>query len=310
MSALRTFWVDKYAPKEIDDYIFQDAAQKKLVLKIVIEQSLPNLMLSGIQGTGKSSLAALLLRELAVDESDILVINASNNTSVDMVRDEIMPFITSWAVGDYKVVVLEEVSRLSAAAQEALKVPLEQYADVVRFIFTTNEENKIIPAVKSRFQTLRFKSHDKKIIGELLTKILDTEKVKYTADQVPAFVEAGYPDIRQTIHLLEQHTSGGKLSPIVSLSHNAEYKSVLLDIIENDNWPQMKNLVVPYISMEEWDGFYKFLYENLHKSPNFSADDERMGAAVVWIAEHLYRHTFVSDPAINGAALAVRLSQI
>lgn len=310
MSALRTFWVDKFAPKEIDDYIFQDAAQKKLVLKIIIEQSLPNLLLSGIQGTGKSSLAGLLLRELAVDESDILVINASNNTSVDMVRDEIMPFITSWAQGDYKVVVLEEVSRLSPAAQEALKVPLEQYADVVRFIFTTNEENKIIPAVKSRFQTLRFKSHNKASVADLLTKILDAEKIKYQPDQVPSFVEAGYPDIRQTIHLLEQHTSGGKLSNIVSVNHNAEYKSVLLDIIEKDNWFKMKDLVVPYISIEEWDGMYRFLYENLHKSPNFSGDPDRMGAAVVWIAEHLYRHTLVSDPAINGAALAVRLSQI
>lgn len=310
MSVLRTFWVDKYAPKEIDDYIFQDAAQKKLVLKIIIEQSLPNLLLSGIQGTGKTSLASLLLRELAVDESDILVINASNNTSVDTIRDEVMPFITSWAVGDYKVVVLEEVSRLSPAAQDALKVPLEQYADIVRFIFTTNEENKIIPAVKSRFQTLRFKSHNKNNIKDLLIKILDAEKVKYAPDQIPLFVEAGYPDIRQTIHLLEQHTSGGKLSPIVTVNQNAEYKSVLLDIIEKDNWIQMKNLVVPYISIEEWDGMYKFLYENLHKSPIFNADDERMGAAVVWIAEYMYRHTFVADPAINGAALAIRLSQI
>lgn len=310
MSALRTFWVDKFAPKEIDDYIFQDAAQKKLVIKIVMEQSLPNLLLSGIQGTGKSSLAGLLLRELGVDESDIMVINASSATSVDYIREDVMSFITSWAQGPYKVVVLEEASRLSQAAQDALKVPIEQYADVVRFIFTTNEENKIIPAIKSRFQTLRFKSHNKTSVANLLLKILETEKVKHTADQIPAFVEAGYPDIRQTIHLLEQHTSGGKLSNIVSVNQNAEYKSILLDIIEKDKWFQMKDLVVPYISIEEWDGVFKFLYENLHKSPNFSADPERMGAAVVWIAEHMYRHTLVSDPAINGAALAVRLSQI
>lgn len=310
MAALRTLWVDKYRPTSVEDYIFQDANQKTNVLRMVIDQSIPNLLLSGIQGTGKTSLARLLLRELEVDEMDILSINASEKTSIDNIRETVIPFITSYASGDYKIVIMEEANKLSKAAQDSMKVILEDYAQYVRFIFTTNEEHKILPAIKSRFQQFRFKAHSKPLVINLLTHILTEEKVKFNPELLLGYVNAAYPDIRKTIHLIEQNSKTGTLMPVTNLNENAEYKSIMLGLIENDNFGKIKSAVVPMIEPEEWDDAYKFLYENLSKSPKLSGDVNAMGEAVVWIAEYMYRHSMVSEPSINAAALMIRLSQI
>ena len=310
MSTLRQLWTEKYRPQDVDEYIFQDATQKKTIIQMIIDQTLPNMLLSGIQGTGKTSLARLLLRELGVDENDILTINASEKTSIDIIREAVIPFITSYGQGDFKVVILEEVDRLSHAAQKSLKVITEDYSDLVRFIFTTNEEHKINVAIKSRFQQFRFKAHNKNLVNQMMTNILTKEGIKFKPELVTEYVDAAYPDIRKTINNIEQNSKTGTLLASQSTAENAEYKSQMLECLEKDNWLKMKSHVIPFIEPEEWDSAYKFLYENLDKSPTLSEDNDRMGAAIVMIAEYMYRHALVAEPSINAAALVIRLSQI
>lgn len=310
MSVLHKLWCEKYRPRDVEEYIFQDKAQKTAFIKMIINQSIPHLLLSGIQGTGKTSLAKLLITELDVDESDLLTINASDETSVDMVRDKIMPFITSFAVGNFKVVLLEEADSMSPTAQKALKFILEEYADVVRFIFTCNQEHKIIPPIKSRCQQFRFKSHSAIQVEALLQTILDAENVAFNDELVSTYVALCYPDIRKTIQMVQQYSSTGTLAEVQGTSENSDYKFKLLEHIEADSWYAIRDDVLPIIQVEDWEDAYKFIYENLHRSPKLAADLPSMKNAIVTIAEYLYRHTLCADPVINASALVIRLDEI
>jgi DNA polymerase III delta prime subunit len=311
MSLLHKLWVEKYRPTEIEDYLFQNKAQKSKFLKMIVDQSLPHLILSGVQGTGKTSLAHLLFKQIGVDEDDILIIDASKDTSVEFVRNEIDTFIKQFPTGDFRVVLMEEADQFSHAGQKALKVTLEEYADVVRFVFTTNHEQKILPAIKSRCQQFRFKAHNVPQVTNLCMNILEKEGMLYDPDDVDKYIALCYPDIRKTIQMLQENSVGKKLMPASdSTSENSDYKYKMLEMIEADQWDQLRSEVLPSIATEEWDDAYRFLYENIHRSPKMQEDVANMKQAVVAIAEYLYRHSFFADPIINASALMVRISEI
>lgn len=311
MSVLQKLWFERYRPTEVEDYLFQNKAQKAKFLKMIVDRSLPHLLLSGVQGTGKTSIAHLLMKQIGVDEDDILIIDASKDTSVEFVRNEIDTFIKQFPTGDFRVVLMEEADQFSAAGQKALKVTLEEYADVVRFIFTTNHEQKILPPIKSRCQHFRFKAHNVLQITNLAMNILEKEGMLYDPDDVDKYVALCYPDIRKTIQMLQENSVGKKLMPATdTTSENSDYKYKMLECIEQDQWDEFRTEVLPNIATEEWDDAYRFLYENIHRSPKMQEDVANMKQAVVVIAEYLYRHSFFADPIINASALVIRLSEI
>jgi DNA polymerase III delta prime subunit len=311
MTLLHKLWQEKYRPTEVEDYLFQNKAQKSKFLKMILDQSIPHLLLSGVQGTGKTSLAWLLMKQIGVDEDDILVIDCSLTTSVDVVRNDIDCFIKQFPTGDFRVVLMEEADQFTPAAQKALKVTLEEYADVVRFIFTTNHEQKILPAIKSRCTHARFKAHNVPQVTNLCMNILEAEGMLYDPDEVDKYIALCYPDIRKTIGMLQDNCPNGKLLPASdSTSENSDYKYKMLEMIESDAWDQLRIEVLPSIATEEWDDAYRFLYENIHRSPKMVEDVANMKQAVVAIAEYLYRHSFFADPIINASALMIRISDI
>jgi len=302
-------WVEKYRPTTIDEYIFHDKTLEAAVKKMIADKSIPHLLLSGVQGSGKTTLSQILVNELGVDETDVLVINASDENSVDVMRDKIKGFISTFAMGDFKVVRLEEADYISLSGQGVLRNMLDDYQEVARFILTCNYENKIIPPLKSRFQQFRFKAGDKIDITEYVAGILIAEKVKFDVDTLDKFVAIGYPDIRKIVNLLQQHTSEtGKLH--LPLQDEAgDYKFKLLDFIERDKWLDARLLCCENVVAEEWEGIYRFLYENLEKAPKFN-DKDKWESGIVIIADHLYKHGIVADPEINAAAMFIRLTQV
>jgi DNA polymerase III delta prime subunit len=310
MSVLHKLWCEKYRPRTVEDYVFQNKAQKSKFLKMIVDGSIPHLIFSGVQGTGKTSLAHLLLNLIGVDEDDILIIDCSKDTSVDMVRNEIDSFIKQFATGEFRVVLMEEADQFSPGAQKALKVTLEEYADVVRFIFTTNHEQKILPAIKSRCQQFRFKAHSIPQVTNLMMNMLEAEGMLYDPDELDKYIALCAPDIRKTINVLQENSVGKKLMPASdSTSENSEYKYKMLELIEQDQWDEIRTQVLPNIATEEWDDAYRFLYENIHRSPKME-DVANMKQAVVAIAEYLYRHSFFADPIINADAMIIRISDI
>lgn len=309
MSAIRQLLVEKYRPTTVDDYIYQNDNHRAKFNEYIQTGSIPNLLLSGTQGTGKSTIARILVKALNVDpDMDVLVLNASDDNSVDDVRDRIKLFITTYSMSGMKIVLMEEADRLSKAAQKALKVLTEDFSDVARFIITCNHEHLLDKALKSRFQQFKFTSPDVNDVTARIAQILALEGVKSKLEMIDKFVSIGFPDIRQTIQLVEQHIVDGKLIDPQMTLDGADWKVDLLSMIESGDWKSSRALLCGSIGNEEWDEVYTFIYRNINKVSVW--DPLQRDQAVVTIAQHLYQHSLVADPEINAASLLIELSRI
>lgn len=303
-------WDEKYRPKSIAEYTFHDNLLRNKVHEWIKDKVIPNLLLSGVPGSGKSSLSMILVEELGIDPMDVITINASDENDVDTIRVKVKSFISTYAMGTFKIVRLEEADRLSIQAQDALKAMMEEYKDVSRFIFTCNTENRITGPLKSRLQHFRFAKPNRDDVTEYVATVLVHEKVKFTVPLLDKYVATAYPDIRKIISLLQQNTVDGKLQePEVGSVGRGEYKFALIDLIERGSWVEARILACAEVAKEEWDDIYRFLYENLDKAPSFSSK-EKWEAGIVIIADHLYKHGIVADPEINAAAMFIRLEQV
>jgi DNA polymerase III delta prime subunit len=300
-------WEDKYAPLSIKDYRFQSDAIRDEVLDIIHKKNLPSLLFSGVQGTGKSTLAKVLLHEFKVDRIDQLIINASRDRGIDVVRDKISEFCKTYPMGDIKVILLEEADGLTRDSQDALRSIMDEYKASCRFIFTCNNESKIIPPLKSRCREIRMNAFSKDALMECAIDILEKEKIEVdNLDILEQHVELFYPDLRKIIISLQQSSATGKLT---ALAENSYLINSPLDQWK-DQWhssePVLKTLVAlansGNIDQQNYDRYYRVMYEN---HTNLPLDKQQ--EAVVIIAEHLYKAAFVADQEINMVACLYRI---
>jgi replication factor C small subunit len=293
----------------VKDYIFHDIQQKNAVVTMISDKSIPHLLFSGIQGTGKTTLAHILIKAMESDNADVLIINASDERGIDTFREKVKNFATTMPVGRFKIVLLEEADALTPEAQNALKRLMEEYVDVTRFILTCNHETKVIPPIKSRCQHFHFRASDSNDIAEYLITILVGEQVKFDLELLDKYIAYGYPDVRKIVNVLQQNTVDGNLCVPKFDNTSSDYKFKLIDLIEKDKWLDARKLVCGNITSDEWEDLYRFLYENMERSPKFTKR-ETWEEAIVVIAEHLYKHSIVADPEINAAAMFIRLGQL
>jgi len=302
-------WVEKYRPTSLDEYVFQDKSHKKAFEQMIADNTIPHLLLSGVQGSGKTTISQILISALGIDPTDVLLINASDENSVDVMRDKIKSFITTYAMGKFKVIQLEEADYLTLNAQAVLRKYMEDPNCPARFILTCNYENKIMPAIKSRSQQYRFKAANRNEIAEYTATILLKEKIKFGIELLDKYIAVGYPDIRKIINLVQQNSIDNILQPITTTAEAGDYKFKLLDLIGADDWAQARTLACANVATEEWEDLYRFLYENLDKSKKFNKKDN-WESGIVIITDHLYKNALIADQEINAAAMFIRLSQV
>lgn len=307
--AVRKLWVEKFKPSTIDQYIFHSDDHKKQFLKMIKDRDIPNLLLSGAPGSGKSTLSNILVDALGIDDCDLLRINASDENSVDVMRDKISSFVSTYAIGGhFKIVQLEEADYLSLSAFAMLRGMKEDNSNNARFILTCNYENKIIPPVKSRLQHFHFKSPSLEETTIRCAEILATESVDFDLDVLDKYIASAYPDIRKIINLLQQHSVDNKLIPPTS-ADSSDYNFQIIDLLEKGDLRALRTVVCENVSREEYEGLYRLLYENIKRIPKFK-DISVLESGIVLIASYVYKHSICGDPELNFAALCIELSQL
>lgn len=307
--SITALWVEKYRPSNIDQYIFHDDQLQQKCKQWIEEQTIPHLLLSGQHGSGKTALALILINAMNLDVCDVLTINGSSERGIDTFRDKITNFSSSMAMGEFKVVYIDEADKLTADAQDALKRFTEEKSDYVRFILTCNHSNKLNPPLKSRFQEYTFTAISKDDAAEYLATILVKEKVKFTINTLDKHIEAGYPDIRKMVNTLQQYSIDNILTEPLSGSEAGDYILDLIPLISDDDWVSARKLLCGSITSSQYEQVYTMLYHNINKSKKFK-DISKWEEAIITIAEHLYKNSFCADQEINLAALLIKLGHI
>lgn len=295
-------WYEKHRPRTLEDYIWCDDEIKSRIQNwIQYPENLPHLILEGPPGTGKTTLAKIIINELGLDPTDYLFINTNKHSGVDAIRDEVTNFCEAGGWSGLKIVVIDEADGLSIAAQDKLRGVINDYGSYVRFIFTCNRIRALSDALKSRARTITIAVLDvDEFIGRLV-RIGESEKVDLDTEFLESVVSEYYPDLRKAIDML-QH--GGVLQ--TETKESSSWEQTIVDIIEKRSRPSRIRELTASLRKDEVEDVYKFLYQN--SGELFS--DALEGPAVVMIADYLYRHQLVSFPEINLAGLLNKLVQL
>lgn len=302
---MKELWVEKYRPSSIDTYVFRDEKQRHQVQGWVSEGALPHLLFSGAPGTGKTTLAKVLLSELDVDSMDVLEINASNENNVDTIRNKITNFSSTMPFGDMKYVLLDEADYITPNGQAALRGVMETYHTSCRFILTCNYPQRIIPALHSRCQGFHIEKLDTNEFTARIAKICIDEGVEIDLETLDTFVQASYPDLRKSINLVQQNVVDGVLQkPQQGDENTSDWMLNAIEMFKAGKYKDARNLIVSQARPEEYDEVYKFMYRNLQL---WGDTEQKQDQAIVIIRNGIAKSVAVADPEINLAATLVEL---
>jgi len=297
-------WVEKYRPHKLEDLILDD---KSLRVVRQFKGEIPNLLFVGSPGTGKTTLARILVNEVL--GCNYLYINASDESGIDVIRHNITNFAQTKSFdGGIKVVILDEADGLTSQAQAALRNTMETYAKYCRFILTANYKHKIIPALQSRCQSLDLKP----VIDQAVKRcynILQQENINISDEQKKKFVmlvKRYFPDLRKTINELQKSVIDSELC-IDSNGSDSELLQKIFEGVQKDSLGLRKYLIE---NEDRFQGDYDTLLANfLDYLYNQNIADMKKKEMIAIIADHLYKSAFVVDKEINAFACLVNLER-
>ena len=302
-------WVEKYRPRKISDCILSEDL-KNTFLKFLDNKELPNLLLSGTAGTGKTTVARALCDELGVDS---IIINGSDEgRHIDTLRTTIKTFASSVSLdgnSNHKVVIIDEADYMNPdSVQPALRNFIETFYKNCRFIFTCNFKNKIIPALHSRCTVIDFRiTNGQKVktataFMNRLCDILKQEHIEYDKKVIAELIQRHYPDFRRTINELQRYSVRGKIDSGILVSLSEINNKELVKLLKEKRFSDMRKWVVQNLDKDPsslFSSIYDILYKNLQP--------QSVPAAVLTIADYQYKSAFVADHEINMVACLTQI---
>lgn len=302
-------WAQKYRPQTVKDMILPKNIKNK-ILRTIKKKEIPNYILVGVQGSGKTTAAKAIAHDLG---SEVLFINASLENGIDLIRNKITTFISTMSLADApKVVILDEADHLTTNAQASLRSLIEQYSKNARFILTANYASKIIAPLHSRCEVIDFGSlinneeTKKEMFVEIynrVLKIFELEGVKFdTKDPKEAqvifeVIKKEYPDIRSVLKILQSYTTGGELDAGNSVDSYNHLLNEIVELIKEAKYTEIRKWLGTHTDIDSIT-LMRHLYDTLYDQ----LADQSKPELVLILAKYMYQDAFVVDKVINTMA--------
>lgn len=297
-----TLFVEHYRPTKLDNYVGNENI-KKVIKQYLDQDDIQNLCFYGPAGTGKTTLAKLIVKNL---DCDYLYINASDERGIDTIRDKVTGFASTASFKSLKVVILDEADFLTINAQASLRNVIETFSRSTRFILTCNYIERIIDPLQSRCQTLKIIPPSKVEVAKHLAWILGEENISFVVDDIKNIVNQFYPDLRKMLNTIQLSIIDAKLSIDKSVLVSNNYMNSLLKELtkKKPNWRELRKIIINS-GVNDFEELYRFLFDNVSE---YASGKE--GSVSIILNEHLYQANFRIDKEINISSALAKIVEI
>ena len=296
-----TLWIEKYRSTTLEQYIGNETVKARIA-DCIAKNDIPHFIFSGTAGTGKTTLAKLIVGNI---KCDYIYLNASDENGIDVIREKVKGFASSASFQPIKIVILDEADFLTQPAQAALRNIIEEYSSNTRFVLTCNYIERLIEPLQSRCEIHILKPPSKgEVAKHVCTNILDVEEVTYNIQDVALLIKEHYPDVRSIIKNLQAGTADNKF---VWIALNTDWLSKLVEILSSKDkkaWYTIRQLVAD-AQVDDFQVAYRYMFDNLAKFSN--GHDAEIS---IILDDFIWRGGVVPDKEINFAACIAKILEI